>query len=422
MLGILSNFLLVGLVYRYLISEELNGIWLTISSILTWITFFDFGMGNSLRNKLTESITNKNGILSNMYISTTYILMIFPTLIIIIISITVAFLFDWRSFFNIHSTIITNYYLALFISIVSILYSLNFYLSILNAILHAIYKSYLISGIQLLVNIINIVIISALLFLNIRDLILLGFFYIGTSVISLIISTVLLFKFNKYELKFSFKYFNGKLIKDIFNLGLKFLVLQLAIIVLFNTDNVLISKFVGVEQVATYQLVNKLLSLNTIVLGILLTPIWTKIIKDHTNRRFEEIKGTINKLLIIFFVLIIGVMIIGFFSTKLINLWVGSNLHFPNKLIKYMVVFTILHMWCNIFQSILNGINKLKVQVYSYGIATIINIPLSIFLVKNTGLGVSAIILGTIFSLLLPSFILPLYTIGYFKKITIPKR
>lgn len=407
----------MGLIYRYFSNEVLNGIWLTIFSILTWITFFDFGMGNSLRNKLTESISKNDITLSNMYISTTYILMIVPTIIIIVGATISADFIDWNKIFSVNGDLVSNEYLTLFICVVFILYALNFYFSIIFAILHAIFKSYLISGIQALVNVINIIFISVLYLMKVNDLILLGGIYIGTSVIVLVITTIWIFKLNKQNLTLSFKYFNKSLIKDIANVGLKFLILQLAIIVLFNTDNFLISRYIGVDKVTSYQLVNKLLSVNTIILGIVLTPIWTKVIRDTAENNINENRKTLFKLLIVFFLLVIGVLIIGFLSPLILKVWTGSNILVSNKLTIFMVIFTIIHMWCNIFQVILNGLSKLNIQMICYGIAAVINIPISVYLVQHTDLGVVAIILGTIFSLVVPGIILPIYTIRYFTKI-----
>ncbi|KAA0548460.1 oligosaccharide flippase family protein [Bacillus sp. BGMRC 2118] len=414
-LGIITNFLLVGLIYRYFSNDAINGIWLTIFSILTWMTFFDFGMGNSLRNKLTESIARNNISLSNAYISTTYILMIIPTVIALIIAVIIVIFLDWQSIFNVDGIKYSNSYLTLFICVVVFLYSLNFYLSILNAILHSIYKSYLISLIQLGINLVNILIISILYFLEINDLIVLGFVYIGTSIVILSLSTIIIFRYNRFNLRFSLIYFRSDLVKDILKFGGKFLILQLGVIILFNTDNFIISKYIGVEQVTPYQLVYKLLGISTIVLGLFLTPIWTKVINDKSLNKIREIKNSIKKLIILFALLGIITVVIGFMSPVIINYWTGSKIIMPSKLIPFLIIFVIFNMWCNIFQSILNGLNKLNLQILCYGFAAIINIPLCILLIKVTNLGVSAVILGNIFSFLVPGVVLPMYTFRILK-------
>lgn len=64
--NILASVLIKGvdfLVYLLLVPVTLGylnqyeyGIWLTLSSILMWINSFDIGLGNGLRNKLSEAL------------------------------------------------------------------------------------------------------------------------------------------------------------------------------------------------------------------------------------------------------------------------------------------------------------------------------------------------------------------------------
>lgn len=50
-ISILTSLLLVPMTIGY-ISSELYGIWLTLYSVIQWLSFFDIGFGNGLRNKL----------------------------------------------------------------------------------------------------------------------------------------------------------------------------------------------------------------------------------------------------------------------------------------------------------------------------------------------------------------------------------
>ncbi|WP_033541951.1 lipopolysaccharide biosynthesis protein [Planococcus sp. CAU13] len=414
-LGVITNFLLLGIIYRYLPNEETYGIWLTVFSILSWLALFDFGMGNSLRNKLTEALSNENYELAKKYISTTYIIMIIPSFLMLILAFVFVEIIEWKSLFNIQETAITEYYLKVFILTVALLYIVNFYLSILFALLHATYKSYLISAMQLLINVINIILVLMLYFIDIDSLLILGITYLGSSIIVSGVMSLFVFNSNKQVLKPQINFFQKSLLNDILNFGLKFLVLQMAIIVLFNTDNLLISKFISVKEVTPYQLIYKLLSIFTIILSIILTPIWTLIINYNTQQEFKKIREVFRKLFIIYGILMFGVIIIGLISPHIIKIWIGEEIFIHPNLILSIIIFTAMHMWCNIFQAILNGMNKLNVQMYSYGIATIINIPISIYLVLNTGMGVTGIVIGTIISLSFPSIILPWYTLRNFR-------
>ena len=68
--------IIINLAYVPLLINSLNqdryGIWLTITTIVSWIAFFDIGLGNGLRNKLAESIACKDEINARKYVSTTY--------------------------------------------------------------------------------------------------------------------------------------------------------------------------------------------------------------------------------------------------------------------------------------------------------------------------------------------------------------
>lgn len=415
-ISIITNFILVGVIYRYLNNQELNGVWLTIFSILSWITLCDFGMGNGLRNKLTEVVVKKDYDRAQKYISTTYFFMAIPIMILILISVIVTKVIDWNRLFNIKGIELTNDYLGKFVLIAIVLYSIKFYMSIINSLYYALFKNYVVTLMQAIDSSTNILIISILTILGINDILILAIVYGGVSIVTLMIFSLIIFKRSKGRLTPSLTKIDKNTITVIGGVGLKFLVLQIAIIVLFTTDNIIISKFIGVNEVTPYQLTNKLLSIFKIGLGIVLTNIWGMILELMALDKNEEIKVVVNKVLKVFIIFSIGTIMLGLVSNKIINIWIGSQINISGTLIIFMIIYNILHMWCDIFQNISNGLNKLNIQVFSYGIATIINIPLSIYLVKTTNLGVSAVILATIISLLIPGFILPMFLSNFFKK------
>ncbi len=55
--SIIVGLFLVPLTINYL-SPTKYGIWITLSSIIGWFSFFDIGLGNGLRNKFTEAVSN----------------------------------------------------------------------------------------------------------------------------------------------------------------------------------------------------------------------------------------------------------------------------------------------------------------------------------------------------------------------------
>ena len=69
--SIIISLLIVPLTIDF-VNPEQYGIWLTLSSIVQWISYFDLGLGHGLRNKFAEAKANGNHSLASRYISTSY--------------------------------------------------------------------------------------------------------------------------------------------------------------------------------------------------------------------------------------------------------------------------------------------------------------------------------------------------------------
>lgn len=411
LINMLINFLLIGLIYKYISNEELNGLWMTIFSIITWIAIFDFGIGNGLRNKLTYVLADKNFKMAKKYIATTYALMSIPCIIILLVSIPIIYSVNWIIFFNLETENISNIYVSHFIVITFVMYILSFYLSLIYAILHAVYKSHLVALVQLISNILILVMIVLLIFLNwTKSILILSIIYNGSLVLTLMITTFYVFNNKFINIKPTFKDIELKISKEILTIGSGFFILQIAVIVLYNTDNFLIGKFVGMENVTDFQLIYKLLSLYTLILSVILTPVWTQLIYLSDEKNKEKFNSIFKKLKLILLYFIVALIITSLFAPNIIYYWTGKEKIITDfGLIFAIVLFVILHMWCNIFQTILNALNKLKFQGVVYGIASVVNIPLSIIIFENTNLGVSSFVWGTTLSLVIPATTLPIY-------------
>ena len=98
--NIIIGFLLIPILIRVLDVYQ-YGVWLTISSLVIWINYFDIGLGNGLKNKLGESLAKGDKKIAQEYVSTSYFLMILIS--ILLFGILTFFLnyFDAYKAFNI---------------------------------------------------------------------------------------------------------------------------------------------------------------------------------------------------------------------------------------------------------------------------------------------------------------------------------
>ena len=98
--SILLSLLLVPITLDYLNPYE-YGIWLTLSSVLMWINYFDIGLGNGLRNKLSEALAVGDDNLARIYVSTSFFILFLIALSIFFIFLLSKDWIDWGAFLNI---------------------------------------------------------------------------------------------------------------------------------------------------------------------------------------------------------------------------------------------------------------------------------------------------------------------------------
>src|SRR5688500_16255025 len=82
--SVIINLLLVPITIDY-VNPTQYGIWLTLSSVIAWFGFFDIGLGNGLKNKLTEAIAKGDHLLGRKYVSTTYLVLTLISILLLIV-------------------------------------------------------------------------------------------------------------------------------------------------------------------------------------------------------------------------------------------------------------------------------------------------------------------------------------------------
>ena len=92
-------------------------------------------------------------------------------------------------------------------------------------------------------------------------------------------------------------------------------------------------------------------------------------------------------------------------SSWIFPLWVGENVIISFWMSVLVLIWTLINTWNSIFSTFLNGVGKVKLQLYIGILSAILNIPLAIFLGKQIGL--NGIFIANIIVSLLCAFIYP---------------
>ncbi|WP_243449531.1 lipopolysaccharide biosynthesis protein, partial [Clostridium perfringens] len=214
----------------------------------------------------------------------------------------------------------------------------------------------------------------------------------------------------------SLKFINLKYSKILLNCGVKFFFIQTFNIIIFATDSMIITHYLGPNDVIGYQLTYKIFSVYTMIFGIILIPLWSAFTEAYTKNNIIWIKEKLRKLIGLFLISIILIILTSVFCNFIIQIWMGEDIKINLSLIILMGISTIITIWFSIFSYISNGIGRLNTQLFTYIIGGILNIPLSKFLALNVNLGVDGVILSTIICISLFAILGPIDIITHLNK------
>ena len=386
---ILKGFsIMVGLAFVPLTVSYVNplryGIWLALSSIIGWFSYFDIGFGNGLRNKFAESIAKKEYDTARIYVSTTYAVITALALFCILIFVFVNPFISWTKILNAPAGMAKELeWLAL---IVFIFFWMQFVLQLITTIITANQEPAKASFFNLLGSILSLLFIFILTKVTSGNLIYLGSVLSITPVLVLLTSS---FWFYNREYKIyapSFKFIRLRYARSLMGLGFNFFVIQIGALVLFQTDNIVITQLFSPREVTTFNIAFKLFSVIIMAFSIIIAPLWSVFTEAYTNKDFEWIKRTLSKLRKIWLVVVVITIFTLVVSPLIFRLWMGDKVKIPFSLSVALSFYIIVCSWQNIHVYFLNGVGKIRLQLYLVIVSGLINIPMAIVLGRLIGL------------------------------------
>lgn len=395
--SILTTFLLVPITIDFL-DKENYGVWLTLSSFIGWFSFFDIGLGNGLRNKFAIAKTRADMTLARGYVSTTYFTVGSVCLFLFLFFILANLFIDWSKVFNTSPSLQKD--LSLLMPIVFGFFCLQLVVKLITTIYTADQNHSMQGKINFFTQIISLLLIWIMTKTGESSLLLFGSIFSIFPVLILIGLNIFAFNDRYKMFKPTIKLWKKKYFSDIFGLGLKFFIIQIAGVILFSTDNIIITQLYGPEEVVPYNIAYKYFSIVNMVLTLIMTPYWSSITEAYTKNELEWIKKSMKNLIKITLTSILIIFILILISSTFYKFWVGEKVNIPISLTIYMGIYFCLTNFYTPFTFFINGTGKVKLQMYSILITAFINIPLSVFLAKNLGFGVSGVIFSSIICLI----------------------
>ena len=391
-LSIVISFFMVPLTLNYLDNTN-YGIWLTLTSFIGWFSFFDIGLGNGLRNKFAEALAKGEVSLARMYVSTTYAILTIIIFFVFLLFVVINPFINWTLVFNAPPGMEKE--LALLVLFIFTFFCIQFVLNLIGVILTADQKPAINGALGFISSLLSLIVIYILTKTTSGSLLLYGLTFSGSTILILLIATIILFK-TKYKIYSpSYKFVEFKYARNLLNIGIQFFLIQVSAIILFSTGNVIITQLFGPAEVAPYNISYKYFGMITMGFSIVTTPIWSAYTEAYTKNDFTWILQITRKLKIAWVLLAALSLIMLLISPLFYKYWIGNKVVIPYTLSFMMFIYTITINWGSIFVAFINGVGKIRLQLYTSLIAGVVCIPLSIFFAKTLHLGAVGIVLAT---------------------------
>ena len=380
--SIICSFLMLPITLHYLKSEE-YGVWLTISSIITWFNVCDIGIGMGLKNKLGEALALKDYELGKKYVSVTYAIFSIIMIGFLAIFIPINYFLNWNSILNI--TTLNNSELASIVLIVVVFFCLNFIVKIIGIILAANQRLSVGSLMGVISSILSLIIIWIITITVSPSLKIVALVFSSVPFLVSFAGSIYLFNGRYNKIKPNIHSVDFTYARNLVGLSMKFFILQVSSIIVFATANMIITQTIGPKDVTIYNICFKYFNIVTLAFNLLLGPMWPAYTNAYALGDFKWMSNGIKRTQLIWLLSSAGTIILLMISPFVFKVWIGNEVTIPINLSIAMAVYVIISNWNNIYAQMLAGVGKVRLSIINSTFNALIFIPLCFVLSKTYG-------------------------------------
>ncbi|HCW07928.1 MAG TPA: hypothetical protein DGG95_11260 [Cytophagales bacterium] len=387
------QFALVPITLGYL-DKFHYGIWLVISSILEWFSYFDIGVGHGLRNKLAEALAVNDLKLAKTYTSTAYALLtIIFTSIILIFTAVNPFL-NWSSILNVSAS--ESAVLSEVVFFVFTFFCVRFILALITSVVFANQDPAIRNLLGPLGSTLSLIAIILLKKYVAGSLFWIAMIFSWSPILVMLVVTIILFSTRYKAIRPQISHVDFSYSKKLLGLGISFFIIQISMLVLYSSANMILTQLYGPAEVTVYNIAYKYFTIGTLVNSLITLPYWSSFTDAYFKKDFDWVRSSMKKLSSMSWMLIGGQVLLLLLADKIIYLWVGDVVTIPFTLKIVLTLHVVIQLWESPYIIFLNGVSRVRIQLYVAVLSIFLAIPLSIFLSKTLNFGPSGVVVSLI--------------------------
>jgi O-antigen/teichoic acid export membrane protein len=189
-------------------------------------------------------------------------------------------------------------------------------------------------------------------------------------------------------------------IKQLFDSGSSFFLIQVAAVIVFSSDNLIVSHYMGASEVTPYSVTWRLAGLSALLQALIFPALWPAYAEAYAKHEYQWIRRTFAmtlKGIVALNVLCAAGLVL--FGKTAIRVWAGRAAVPGAYLLIAMGVWIVVNGFMSVESCLLAALNRIRGQAALSIAASVVNIGLSLVLVRH--IGAVGVIGGTILSYLI---------------------
>jgi O-antigen/teichoic acid export membrane protein len=389
------TFVSLPLAVRYLGAER-YGVWATVTTTVVWISLLDLGIANSLTNLLSRDYAFGDKRSAARHFSNALVLSVG---IALGVGLCVAIAFphcNWTELLKVSEINSAEVRSTIAVALALMLFGLpcNLGSKILAGYQEVHRNNYVVGGsaaasvVGLALGI-GLHVSMPILFVMSAGCMTFGSFF----------NLVWLLIWKKPWLGPRISFVNRGTMRTLLNSGWSLFLIQIAGVVVFGSDNLVVSHYLGASEVTPYSVAWRLVGVAAILQSLLFPALWPAYAEAYARSDYNWIRGAFRFTLRASILLNLGCLILVVsWGRILIRIWAGAAAVPSYALLLAMALWALISGVMSAESCLLAALNQTREQAVLSVVAAAANILLSILMVKRVGS--VGVILGTILSYL----------------------
>ena len=394
---LLVSVITVPLTVRYLGAES-YGLWITISSTVIMFLVFDIGIANTLTNLISEAYAKNDREQAATSFATAFWLVLGISACLGFVGWLIWPQIHWTSLFHVRTAALgTETSHAMAAAFIVFLVALPTSLAV--KVLAGYQELHAANLFSTCGSVLSLLVVLAVVYLH-GSLTMLVAGFAGSTVAANAACLLWICLFHKPWMMPWPQLIRPSLIGKIFHSGTQFFAIQLAGMVVFSSDNLIISHYLSPAEVTPYAVTWRLVNYITAVQALILPALWPAYSEAFARGHIAWIRSTYSRIRrITIAILVIGCGVMLMAGRDIIRLWAGPEAVPGSLLIPLMCVWIVILAFTMNQSCLMGATYRVGKQALFSSLAAVANLALSILWIKV--LGVAGVLLATIVSYLI---------------------